>query len=245
MIRILVSALFLLFAATTPVRAINELLPPFGFRWGDPPRRVEAVLNGAKAKIVDKKQDGSRSIWTVEGLVHPGLQRTLFTFKNDKLMEVELQYEYPDWSIERYNEQMGTVRRYFDGKYGVGKLVSRSRDTDTDIVHTLVAVLMTLVILMQRPKSEGLGAAFGGGVTENIFGAQTTNVLTKFTGWLAGIFFVLTFVLGILYARRSASDSSLHRELMGMPAATPAASVAPATGLPETTPAASAANVSP
>ncbi len=113
-------------------------------------------------------------------------------------------------------------------------------------IDMLVAVLMTLVILMQRPKSEGLGAAFGGGVTENIFGAQTTNVLTKFTGWLAGIFFVLTFVLGILYARRSASDSSLHRELMGMPAAaTPAASVAPATGLPGSTPAASAANVSP
>ena len=112
-------------------------------------------------------------------------------------------------------------------------------------IDMLVAVLMTLVILMQRPKSEGLGAAFGGGVTENIFGAQTTNVLTKFTGWLAGIFFVLTFALGILYARRSASDSSLHRELMGMPAAAPAASVAPATGLPGSTPAASAANVSP
>jgi preprotein translocase subunit SecG len=116
-------------------------------------------------------------------------------------------------------------------------------------IDMLVAVLMTLVILMQRPKSEGLGAAFGGGVTENIFGAQTTNVLTKFTGWLAGIFFVLTFVLGVLYARRSASDSSLHRELMGMPVGTPAASVAPATGLPGSTPpagaAASAANVSP
>jgi preprotein translocase subunit SecG len=113
-------------------------------------------------------------------------------------------------------------------------------------IDMLVAVLMTLVILMQRPKSEGLGAAFGGGVTENIFGAQTTNVLTKFTGWLAGIFFVLTFVLGILYARRSASDSSLRRELMGMPAATPAASVvAPATASPASTPAASAANVSP
>ena len=116
-------------------------------------------------------------------------------------------------------------------------------------IDMLVAVLMTLVILMQRPKSEGLGAAFGGGVTENIFGAQTTNVLTKFTGWLAGIFFVLTFLLGVLYARRSASDSSLHRELMGMPAATPAASVAPATGSPGSTPAAgvaaSAANVSP
>jgi preprotein translocase subunit SecG len=117
-------------------------------------------------------------------------------------------------------------------------------------IDMLVAVLMTLVILMQRPKSEGLGAAFGGGVTENIFGAQTTNVLVKFTGWLAGIFFVLTFVLGILYARRSASESSLHRELMGMPTPAPAASVAPATASPGSTPAASSspgagANVSP
>ena len=62
----------------------------------------------------------------------------------------------------------------------------------------LVALLMVFVILMQRPKSEGLGAAFGGAVTENIFGAQTTNVLVKFTGWLAGTFFVLTFALSIL-----------------------------------------------
>ncbi len=116
-------------------------------------------------------------------------------------------------------------------------------------IDMLVAVVMALVILMQRPKSEGLGAAFGGGVTENIFGAQTTNVLTKFTGWLAGIFFVLTFVLGLLYAQRSSSDSSLRRELMAMPTAAPTVSPAPATGSPGSTPAASAsasaANVSP
>ncbi len=82
------------------------------------------------------------------------------------------------------------------------------------VVYLVVALLMVLVILMQRPKSEGLGAAFGGGVTENIFGAQTTNVLVKFTAWLAGIFFVLTFGLSILYAHRSTGDSELRRELM-------------------------------
>src|SRR6516162_1535776 len=101
-------------------------------------------------------------------------------------------------------------------------------------IYVLVALLMVLVILMQRPKSEGLGAAFGGGVTENIFGAQTTNVLVKFTGWLAGIFFVLTFVLSVLYAQRSSGDSALHKELMGMPtpaAATPSSPV-PAAGSP-------------
>jgi preprotein translocase subunit SecG len=96
------------------------------------------------------------------------------------------------------------------------------------VIYVIVALLMILVILMQRPKSEGLGAAFGGGVTENIFGAQTTNVLTKFTGWLAGIFFMLTFVLSILYARKSMSQSSLRGELMKtMPPPAAAASAAP------------------
>jgi preprotein translocase subunit SecG len=73
---------------------------------------------------------------------------------------------------------------------------------------------MLLVILMQRPKSEGLGAAFGGGVTENIFGAQTTNVLVKFTGWLTGIFFALTFTLSVLYSHKTSRDTGLRRELL-------------------------------
>ena len=96
------------------------------------------------------------------------------------------------------------------------------------VFFVLVALLMVLVILMQRPKSEGLGAAFGGAVTENIFGAQTTNVLVKFTTWLAGIFFALTLALSILYAHRSTADSAFRRELMKTQAA-PQTSPAPAT----------------
>ena len=97
------------------------------------------------------------------------------------------------------------------------------------VFYVLDAVLMMLVILMQRPKSEGLGAAFGGGVTENIFGAQTTNVLTKITGWLAAIFFILTFVLSILYARKGNTQSDLRRELLKgqTPAATASATPVP------------------
>src|SRR5256885_4382771 len=81
-------------------------------------------------------------------------------------------------------------------------------------IYVLVALLMLLVILMQRPKSEGLGAAFGGGVTENIFGAQTTNVLVKFTGWLTGIFFALTFALSVLYSHKTSRDTGLRQELL-------------------------------
>lgn len=106
--------------------------------------------------------------------------------------------------------------------------------------YVFIALLMVLVILMQRPKSEGLGAAFGGGVTENIFGAQTTNVLTKITSWLAAIFFLLTFVLSILYAQKSSSTSGLQRELMkDLPpaiSATPSPSPAAAGASPTASP---------
>jgi len=95
-------------------------------------------------------------------------------------------------------------------------------------IYVLVALLMLLVILMQRPKSEGLGAAFGGGVTENIFGAQTTNVLVKFTAWLAGIFFALTFTLSILYSHKTSRDTGLRQELLRQQSkAQPSASAAP------------------
>jgi preprotein translocase subunit SecG len=110
------------------------------------------------------------------------------------------------------------------------------------VLFVLVAALMVLVILMQRPKSEGLGAAFGAGVTENIFGAQTTNVLVKFTTWLAGIFFALTFALSVLYAHQSTASSAFRRELMKTQGA-PQTSPAPAA--PQSSPSAASPQSSP
>ncbi len=130
--------IFLLFLTCSWTRAADELTPPFGFRWNDTIARVDAVLKGARAQIISKEKRESREVWTVEGLVHPGLKRTLFTFKGGALFGVELQYEYPGWTIEHYNERMGEIRRYFDAKYGTGKLVSRTRDSDTDVIQTLV-----------------------------------------------------------------------------------------------------------
>jgi hypothetical protein len=136
--RILFIGLLACFLCAPHGRAADELVPPFGFRWNDSMARVEAVLHGAKAKITSREKKENREVWTVEGLIHPGLKRTVFTFKERALVAVELQYEYPDWSIERYNQRMGEIRKYFDEKYGTGKLVSRSRDHDTDVIQTLV-----------------------------------------------------------------------------------------------------------
>ena len=120
-------------------------------------------------------------------------------------------------------------------------------------IYVLVALLMLLVILMQRPKSEGLGAAFGGGMTENIFGAQTTNVLVKFTSWLAGIFFALTFALSILYSHKTSRDTGLRSELLKQQTNAPAlpgpvnpnAPAVPAPGAPVVPAASASASTTP
>lgn len=117
-------------------------------------------------------------------------------------------------------------------------------------LHILVCLLMVLVVLMQRPRSEGLGAAFGAGMTDNIFGAQTTHVLAKFTTWLGIAFFVLTLALAMVYARLYTGNTRLGDELMALPQPTPAATATPApVGSPlpaaTATPAASPAAVEP
>jgi hypothetical protein len=43
-------------------RAADELVPPFGFRWNDSMARVEAVLHGAKAKLVSREKKENREV---------------------------------------------------------------------------------------------------------------------------------------------------------------------------------------
>ncbi len=84
-------------------------------------------------------------------------------------------------------------------------------------IFVIVCLLMILLILMQRPKQEGLGAAFGAGVTDQVFGARTTNVLQRGTVYLGTLFFVISFALSILIAIQNRGES-----LVGTTPATPA-----------------------
>jgi len=103
--------------------------------------------------------------------------------------------------------------------------------------YVIDCAFMGLVIMMQRSKQEGLGAAFGGGFTESVWGAQTSNVLVKATVWAAIIFFMLSISLARLYSHRATlleKGSPVQQELLRpvAPAATntapTAAPVAPA-----------------
>jgi len=77
------------------------------------------------------------------------------------------------------------------------------------VVFVIVCLLMALLILMQRPKQEGLGAAFGGGVTDQVFGARTTNVLQKGTVYLGSMFFIISLTLAILIGKQSQKQTLL------------------------------------
>ena len=69
----------------------------------------------------------------------------------------------------------------------------------------LVSLLLILVVLSQKAKSDGgVGAAMGGGMAEAAFGAETNTVLTKMTITLSILFFALSLALylGRLRERR-------------------------------------------
>jgi preprotein translocase subunit SecG len=104
------------------------------------------------------------------------------------------------------------------------------------VIYVANCLFMGLVIMMQRSKQEGLGAAFGGGVTDAIWGAQTSQVLVKATVVAAALFFILSVTLARLYSMREATPaptSSVQQELEK--ANTPA--VTPTNAAPLTTPA--------
>ncbi len=95
------------------------------------------------------------------------------------------------------------------------------------VIHVIVSLLIILLVLMQRPKNEGLGAAFGGGATDQLFGAQTTNVLQLITRWLGGIFFALTLLLSILYVKQGGGRNAVQDKLTA-PTVIPAPPALPA-----------------
>ena len=80
-------------------------------------------------------------------------------------------------------------------------------------IEIISSILLIVIILLQRSKSEGLGLAFGSQMGESLFGARAGNVLVKATVWLGIIFLVNTTVLAKIYSKGSSpsliSESSI------------------------------------
>ena len=101
------------------------------------------------------------------------------------------------------------------------------------VILVAVCLLLVLLVLMQRPKQEGLGAALGGDTMQSALGAQTTNVLQKGTVYLAIVFFITTSALSMLVSHKQNSGGAALKNVKADPAAAP---VLPPTAPPGLTP---------
>jgi preprotein translocase subunit SecG len=74
----------------------------------------------------------------------------------------------------------------------------------------VVALLLIGIILIQQGKGAEMGASFGSGASNTLFGAPGSgNFLTKSTTILAIVFFAIALAIGALNAHEKASGSSL------------------------------------
>ncbi|HAS15109.1 MULTISPECIES: preprotein translocase subunit SecG [Idiomarina] len=67
------------------------------------------------------------------------------------------------------------------------------------IAFLVVALVLIGFIMLQQGKGAGMGASFGAGASNTVFGSSGSgNFLTRATAGLAVVFFILSLVLGNL-----------------------------------------------
>lgn len=101
------------------------------------------------------------------------------------------------------------------------------------IIHVIVCILLIVIILLQAGKGAGMGAAFGGGGSQTLFGSTGgTTFLTKVTTAVAVIFMLTCLSLAYMSTNQQPKSivadepAPLSRPAEGTPAA-PAATPAP------------------
>ena len=78
------------------------------------------------------------------------------------------------------------------------------------IGHTLIAVLIIVLVLMQRGKGADAGAAFGAGASGTVFGSRgSSSFFPRATAILATAFFLSSLSLAYLSSQRGEAPTSL------------------------------------
>ncbi|OIO66594.1 MAG: preprotein translocase subunit SecG [Zetaproteobacteria bacterium CG_4_9_14_3_um_filter_49_83] len=74
------------------------------------------------------------------------------------------------------------------------------------VIHIIVAVLLIGVILVQRGQGADMGASFGGGSSQTLFGSRGSgSFLGKLTGGLAATFMVTSLTLAFFTQQNTGS----------------------------------------
>lgn len=68
------------------------------------------------------------------------------------------------------------------------------------LLEIVIAILLTVVVLLQNSKGGGLDSSFGGGNIGTVFGVRrASDFLTKATTYLATAFIVLALVINLFF----------------------------------------------
>ena len=75
------------------------------------------------------------------------------------------------------------------------------------VAYLIVALLLIGFVLIQQGKGANMGASFGGGGSNTVFGSGGSgNFMTKTTSALATLFFVLSLFLGNITANTEKAE---------------------------------------
>ena len=78
------------------------------------------------------------------------------------------------------------------------------------VVHLVAAVSIVVLVLLQRGKGADMGAAFGGGSSQSVFGSQgSASFLSRITAGLAVVFFVSGLSLAYMYTQKGGGPRSV------------------------------------
>lgn len=77
------------------------------------------------------------------------------------------------------------------------------------VIHVVVAVLIVGLIMLQQGKGAEMGASFGAGSSQTVFGAGGSgNFFSRLTSIFVAVFFVTSFVLAMIAQKRVEVDDA-------------------------------------
>jgi len=97
------------------------------------------------------------------------------------------------------------------------------------VIEIIVAVLLTLVVLMQASKGGGLAGGLGSSQMGMAFGVRrASDFLGNITQWLAGIFLVMALVINLWFLPRGTEERISVIQTVPAAGSVPPSSNAPA-----------------
>ena len=79
------------------------------------------------------------------------------------------------------------------------------------IIHIVVSIALIMIVLLQTGKGADMGAAFGGGASQTLFGSTgASTFLSKATTAAAIIFMLTSLTLAYMSGRRTSGESIMQ-----------------------------------